>query len=203
MYRTGTKREPVVMRECKLVAIGLEAGRSEPVMLLQELGSPEESAGEMLPEGRILPIWIGLPEAGLLESEQLGVPSPRPTTHRLMASIVSSFGRSLQRVQITALDENVFMAELVFDGGTVVSARPSDAVALALHLEVPVLVDEHVLDEAAVPAEKVLTNDAAEVSGGAGSRAGGAPSGAEIAREMAEFRDFLDDVEPEDFEKGN
>jgi uncharacterized protein len=198
MYRTAAKREPDRMRECKLVAIGLEAGRSEPVMLLQEL----DGAGEMLPEGRILPIWIGLPEAGLLESEQLGVPSPRPTTHRLMASIVSSFGRSLQRVQITALDDNVFMAELVFDGGTVVSARPSDAVALALHLEVPVLVDENVLDEAAVPAEKVLTNDAAEVSGGADAGAGAAPSRAEIAREVAQFRDFLDDVKPDDFDPG-
>lgn len=171
------------MRECKLVAIGLEAGRSEPVMLLQELDDGPTA------EGRILPIWIGLPEAGLLESEQLGVSSPRPTTHRLMASIVSSLGRTLDRVQITALAGSVFHAELVFDAGIVVSARPSDAVALALHLGVPVLVADRVLDEAALPAEKVLTNEAADAL----------PGAPEIAREVAEFRDFLDDVEPEDF----
>ena len=172
------------LHECELVGVGLEAGGVRPVMLLREQG----------PVGRVLPIWIGLPEAGALEAEHRKVPAPRPTTHHLLASLVEAFGRRVDQVHITALEEGVFLAELVFDGGLTVSARPSDAVTLALHVGAPVLVAEVVLDTAGLPPEHVMTTEAAP-----GPDPDTEPPDEE---KVEEFRRFLDDIDPEDFGKG-
>lgn len=164
-----------MLRETRIVAVGVEAQGRSPLVLLQELDRQD----------RMLPIWIGLPEAAAMANEWRGLPSPRPTTHRLLATLIEEFGRRVEQVRIVALHGSVFHAELVFDAATTVSARPSDAIALALHLSVPVLVDDAVLDEAAVPADRVST---AEVGGPAEDD------------EIAQFRHFLQDVDPEDFD---
>ena len=107
---------------------------------------------------------------------QQGVTPPRPLTHDLFRDVLEATGQSLVEVRITDMQEGVFYAQLVFDGGAEVSARPSDSIALALRTGTRIVCAEGVLDEAglAVPAEQ--------------------------EDEVERFREFLDHVSPEDFE---
>jgi uncharacterized protein len=168
-----------VLREVRVVAVGLEAGEGSPIVLLQEVDRAD----------RVLPVWVGLPEAAALTAEWRGVRSSRPGAHQLMSDVIDACGRRLAEVRVVALVDGVFHAELVLDAGTVVPARPSDAVALALHRSAPVLVEERVLDEAALPADRVSTGRA-----DAASEATDATD-----EELARFRRFLGEVDPEDF----
>ena len=155
---------------------GTDAGR-HPVVLLQE------SAGR-----RCLQIWIGLAEAEAIALEQQGRLPERPLTHVLIADVVSALGRTLQRVEITEVRTGTFYADLVFDGDLRVSARPSDSIAIALHAGVPIHATEAVLAEAGVIVEDDEPTETSESEGGA-------PDEAEVDR----FREFLDNVSPEDF----
>jgi len=125
---------------------------------------------------RYLPIWIGAVEATAIAFAQQGVVPPRPLTHDLIKDLLEALGRELQEVQITDVRDGVFFATLVFDGGVEVSARPSDSIALALRTGTRIVCAEDVLAEAglAVPAEQ--------------------------EDEVEKFREFLDQVTPEDFE---
>lgn len=166
------------MLECAFVAVGIDAGLAGPVMLLQEVQEPR----------RVLPIWIGMPEAAALEIHRSGVPAARPSTHQLLVDMVAALGRRIAGVQITALEGTVFIAELALDGDLTVSARPSDAVTLAVLLHVPVFVEDTVLAEAGVEQDQVR-GSAAE------------PDPQDVEKEVTEFRRILDDVDPEDFGK--
>jgi uncharacterized protein len=130
-----------------------------------------EVAGE-----RYLPIWIGAVEATAIAFAQQGVVPPRPLTHDLLKDIVEATGNELTEVQITSVTDRVFYANLVFASGVEVSARPSDSIALALRTGTKIVVSDEVLDEAglAVPAEQ--------------------------EDEIEKFREFLDEITPEDFE---
>jgi bifunctional DNase/RNase len=153
-------------------AVGAEPGASRAVLLLQEAHG----------EHRLLPVWIGAAEATAIAVEQHGVPTPRPMTHQLIAQVVASFGRRLEQVRITALRDSIFHAELILDRDTRVSARVSDAIALALHLNIPIHAEDTVLDTAAVtdPATHPARDDS-------------------HADEVEQFRRFLDTAAPEDF----
>lgn len=124
---------------------------------------------------RYLPIWIGQTEATAIALEQQGARPARPLTHDLLKDVVEALGRRLTEVRITDLKEGTFFAELVFDGDLRVSARPSDSVALALRCEVPIHADETVLAEAGL----VIPDEQED--------------------EVEKFREFLDNVSPEDF----
>lgn len=126
---------------------------------------------------RYLPIWIGAVEASAIAFAQQGTPSPRPLTHELMQRIVESLGDELTEVRITDVDDGVFFAELVFASGGVVDARPSDSIALALRCGARIVCAEDVLDEAGIASTR------------------------EEDEEVERFREFLDEVEPEDFEQ--
>jgi hypothetical protein len=130
-----------------------------------------EVAGE-----RYLPIWIGAVEATAIAFAQQGVVPPRPLTHDLLKDILEATGNELTEVQITEVKDGVFYASLVFGTGVSVSARPSDSIALALRTGTRIVCAEEVLAEAglAVPAEQ--------------------------EDEVERFREFLDQVTPEDFE---
>ncbi len=125
---------------------------------------------------RYLPIWIGAVEATAIAFAQQGVVPPRPLTHDLFKDVLEATGSALSEVQITDVKDGVFYATLVFGSGAQVSARPSDSIALALRMGTRIVVAEDVLDEAglAVPAEQ--------------------------EDEVEAFREFLDQVTPEDFE---
>ena len=114
------------MSEMRVVGVRVELPANQPILLLRE------TSGD-----RYLPIWIGSVEATAIALEQQGVKPARPLTHDLLKDVIAGLGRRLEQVRITDLQEGTFYAELVFDGGVKVSARPSDSVALALRTGVP------------------------------------------------------------------
>src|SRR5690606_19334747 len=96
---------------------------------------------------RYLPIWIGAPEATAIAYAQQGVEPPRPLTHDLMSTLIRDLGHTLTAVHITTVKENIFYATLVLDDSIEISARPSDAIALAMRCGTPILATEALLDE--------------------------------------------------------
>lgn len=169
------------MPEMRVVGVSLdgEQGPSRPVLLLQEISGRR----------RVLPLWIGVREAAAIISEQRGVRQARPGTHQLIGLVINAFERRLERVAIVDIRQSIFHAELIFDAATVTSARPSDAVALALHLGVPIHVEESVLGLAALPSD-----DAAGIAGSLG------PIDETTLDAVDDFRRFLDSASPEDFD---
>ena len=152
------------MNELDVVGVRVEMPSNQPLVLLRE------SAGD-----RYLPIWIGAAEAAAIAFAQQGVVPPRPLTHDLLRDVVDALGQSLDEVRISDLRDGVFYAELVFANGTEVSARPSDAIALALRTGTRIVGADSVLDEAGVPIPD------------------------EEEDEVEKFREFLDQISPEDF----
>jgi bifunctional DNase/RNase len=124
---------------------------------------------------RYLPIWIGAVEASAIAFEQQGVKPSRPMTHDLLRDVITALGNRLEAVHITELRDGIFFAELLFGGGVKVSSRPSDAIALALRTGTPIFGEEAVLAEAgiAIPDEQ--------------------------EDEVEKFREFLDQISPDDF----
>lgn len=124
---------------------------------------------------RYLPIWIGAAEASAIVNAMEGIVPPRPMTHDLMADILSQLGHSDIEGRITNVDDGTFYAELWIDGHAI-SARPSDVVALALRAGFRVLCPPELMDQVGVelfePAED----------------------------EVEKFREFLDNISPDDFE---
>ena len=120
-----------------MVGIRVEQPQNQPVLLLRE------SNGD-----RYLPIWIGQSEATAIALEQQGVEPARPLTHDLIRDLIAALGHSLKEVRIVDLQEGTFYADLIFDRDIKVSARPSDSVAIALRVGVPIYVEEAVLAEA-------------------------------------------------------
>lgn len=112
---------------------------------------------EVVPEGeaamvRSFPIVIGLPEAQAIERRLKGLSVKRPQTHDLLASVIRSLGGVLESISITRLEEHTFFATLDVrkEGGEVVKidSRPSDAIAIGVGADVPILVDESVIEAA-------------------------------------------------------
>ncbi len=147
-----------------VVGVRLEVPSNQPVLLLRERGG-----------NRYLPIWIGAAEATAIAMTESGLEPPRPLTHDLIKMILDGLGVVLTKVEISDLSGGVFYADMIFSNGVVLSARPSDAVAVALRTDSEVLVAEHVLEAAGVPAP--LDEDS----------------------EVEAFRQFLDSVTPEEF----
>jgi bifunctional DNase/RNase len=154
------------VNELDVVGVRVEMPSNQTIVLLREV------AGE-----RYLPIWIGANEASAIALAQQGVTPPRPLTHDLFRDVLAAFGRQLLEVRITAMRDMVFYAELVFDGGLQVSARPSDAIALALRTGATIYGAEEVLAESSILI----------------------PDEQEDEVEVERFREFLDQVSPEDF----
>lgn len=128
----------------------------------------------------VVPIVIGRPEAASIASAQAGLTPPRPMTHDLVVALLAATGASVSAVRIVALDEGVFHAAIVLADGKQVDARASDAVAVAVRLGCPVQCAPQVLAAAGLPVE----HPAAE-------------------EDLAQFRQFLEDVTPEDFAEGD
>nr|WP_241895673.1 bifunctional nuclease family protein [Jatrophihabitans sp. GAS493] len=142
----------------------VELPTNQPVVLLRE----EDGV-------RYLPIWIGAVEASAIAFQQQGVQTVRPLTHDLLRDVITALGVRLESVHITEMRDDIFYAELSFSDGIKVSARPSDAIALALRCEVAILGTDSVLDAAGIEIPD------------------------EQDDEVERFREFLDSVSPEDF----
>jgi bifunctional DNase/RNase len=170
------------MIEVVLRAVRVDVGTSTPLLLLEEVG------GE-----RVLPIFIGAPEAAAIAYALQGVESPRPMSHDLLGHVISALGAQVFSVEITELVDNTFFANLrlVRSGDEiVVSSRPSDAVALALRVGAPILVsDELMATEGKVMQIAYDEDDEEYVELDT-------PNEANL---VAQLREFLDQVRPEDF----
>ncbi len=153
-----------------LIGVRVEVPSNQPIVLLREVDGQ-----------RYLPIFIGSPEATAIVYALQGMETPRPMTHDLFVTVMGDFQVELVQVAITSLHDGTFYAELelVRDGVRQrISARPSDAIALAVRLgdDVPILVADEVFEEAGVLFEEEQDED-----------------------EIEEFRAFLDEIKPEDF----
>lgn len=123
--------------------IRIDENRNEQVIVFKEEG------GE-----RFLPVVIGIAEVNAIKLKLSGVKPPRPLTHDLLYTIVDNLGARFEKVVIDRLEENTFFAKLYLrspdDKEIIVDARPSDSVALALRANIPILIDEMVIDQAGV-----------------------------------------------------
>jgi bifunctional DNase/RNase len=127
---------------------------------------------------RYLPIWIGAAEAAAIALSLQGVVTPRPMTHDLLKNILEDLTVEVQRIVVTELRDSTFYATIALQRGTdgfEVSSRPSDAIALAVRMAGPIFAEEGVLEEASI----LIPGDEDE--------------------EVEKFREFLDNVSPEDF----
>lgn len=156
-------------------------------------GGPRLLLRETVGSRRWLTIVVGAPEARALLAAYEGRPEGRPSTIGLFAEVLRALRRNLVRVEVTEIRGNTFIAEMVFGDGVRVSARPSDAVAVALRVRptAPVLVRDSVLEAAGT--ECGLTWD--PVTCEPVSDVHSDPTG-----ELSQFRAFLDVVSPEDFD---
>ena len=164
------------MVHVRIASLALDPQSSQPVIVLKPL---VETAGHE----RLLPIWIGHPEATAILLALEGVELPRPLTHDLMKSILDTLEAHVERIEITRVEDGTFFATIVVLAGEKtlsIDARPSDSIALAIRMAAPIFVAEAVLDAAAVPDEQGSTVDE--------------------EAEVEAFRDFLNQVDPEDFQ---
>jgi uncharacterized protein len=130
---------------------------------------------------RYLPIWIGAVEATAIAFALQGIQTPRPMTHDLMRDILRETDIEVERILISELVDQTFFAliRMSLDGKSAeVSSRPSDAIALAVRINAPIFAAEEVLDQAGIE----LKDDE--------------------ETEVEKFREFLDQVTPDDFAGG-
>jgi uncharacterized protein len=134
---------------------------------------------------RYLPIWIGTCEADAITVELQEVTVARPLTHDLLKSAISEMGGTVSHINISDLKNDVFYARIIVerDGKTLeIDSRPSDAIALAVRVRVPIYVDESVMEKAAVTPEEEM-------------EAEGAGEGEE---RLSAFTDFVDSLNLDD-----
>ncbi len=166
------------MREVQLSGVRVDVQTNTPIVLLEEI------YGNL-----VLPIFIGAPEASAIAFALEGVVVPRPLTHDLLCNILEELGAELVRVAITDVRDGTYLAELhllAHGDQHVISARPSDAIALALRTGTPMFVADILMENAPQILEEHDAHEHLEE----------APS-EEI---VDEFLEFLDNVRPEDFE---
>ncbi|MFG0328036.1 MAG: bifunctional nuclease family protein [Phycisphaerales bacterium JB037] len=111
----------------------------------------DESDAPLARDPRSFPIVIGLPEAQAIDRRLKGLPIKRPQTHDLLATLISELGGELKSISITDLADHTFFATLDIeqDGRTIhVDSRPSDAIALGVAQDVPIYVEDSVIDSA-------------------------------------------------------
>ena len=148
-----------------------------PILLLKE------SDGE-----RFLPIFIGPAEAHAIVTALQGQEPPRPMTHDLMKNVLDELGVVVEHISITELREQTFFATIRLthrDQNYEISSRPSDAIALAVRIGVPIFAIEEVLEEASIRIE--------------GADVQIPENSFDQEEEMERFREFLEQVSPEDF----
>ena len=145
---------------------------------------------------RLLPMVIGQYEARAIAMGLAKEYFPRPLTHDLLHSVISSLGHRLERIEVTKLENEVFYAELNLVGDediVKVDSRPSDAIALAVRADAPIYVSEDVLDQAGVLPE------ALHIEGEEEERVDDEESGPELAPEdMPKIRRLLEDLDIDD-----
>lgn len=158
------------MQEMVIYGVSFDMVGKQPIVLLKTADT-----------NRFLPIWIGHPEAAAILMKLQGASTPRPMTHDLMVDVLGEIDAKCTRVAITELRENTFFATITVTVGEReihIDSRPSDALALAVRSGAPIFAADDVLEGSAIEFEHEV-EDTEEV--------------------VDKFKEFLDDVSPEDF----
>ena len=161
------------MQEMLIYGVSFDLVGKQPIVLLKTADG-----------NKFLPIWIGHPEAAAILMKLQSQAPPRPMTHDLLSDVLDQLGAQIIRITVTELRENTFYAQITLqqDGSEIeVDSRPSDAIALAIRAEAPIFAADRVIEESAIEFE-----------------------GEEIDQErlddeVAKFRNFLDEVTPDQF----
>src|SRR3712207_4990548 len=159
------------MQEMVIYGVSFDMVGKQPIVLLKTQ------------EGnKFLPIWIGHPEAAAILMKLQGASTPRPMTHDLVTEMLGRLEAEVTRIAVTELRENTFYAVITVavNGSEIdIDSRPSDAIALAVRAGAPIFADESVIEESAIEFENEDVNEEEVVE---------------------EFKKFLEDVQPEDFQ---
>jgi len=154
----------------EVIGVRVEMPSNQPIVLLKEIDG-----------ARFLPIWVGAVEATAIAFAQQGVEPPRPMTHDLMNNLLDTLDATLTAVHLTELRDGIFYATLHLRDAQsdvlTLSARPSDAIALAVRSHSNILATEELLQTVGI-----------EIPQGDGEN-----------MEVEKFREFLDQINPEDF----
>ncbi len=156
----------------ELVGVRVEIPANTPMVLLREQDGRH----------RLLPIYIGSPEASAIHYAIEGVVPPRPLTHDLFLSTINELGAEVTSVVVTEMRDRTYFAEIHLQtpsGEKVISSRPSDAIALAVRCAAPLYASDELIDEVGQEPPVEPEEDASEI--------------------IDEFKDFIDNVSPEDF----
>ena len=148
-------------------SIRLEESSETPILLLLDPSTQ-----------KVLPIWIGTIEAVSIAYAQEGVLHDRPQTHDLLLNMVEALDGTINEVNISNIEENTYFADIILNtinGSVTLSARPSDAIALALRSNIPVTVNQDVFETNSI--DLIIDN----------------------SNEIEEFKEFIKDIKPEDF----
>jgi bifunctional DNase/RNase len=161
------------MQQMQIYGVSFDMVGKQPIVLLKTVDG-----------NRFLPIWIGHPEAAAILMKLQGAQTPRPMTHDLLNDLLDQLEAKCERVSVTELRDNTFYASITIsvNGSEIeIDSRPSDAIALAVRCQAPIFAAEEVIDESSIEFEHEV-EDQEEV--------------------VERFKDFLDEVSPEDFAAG-
>ena len=171
------------MVEVVVARLGLDSTTQSYVLVLQEKGGT-----------RLLPIWIGQPEAESIVMQIHSIKRARPLTHDLCKNLILGLGGALRRVQITRVEKNTYYAELHINRGdniVQIDARPSDSIAIALRLAAPIFAAETLLSTIDVEEQSEDSAATPMTSGDPG----------ELSADQ--LKEYLENLRPEDFGKFN
>ena len=160
------------MIEMKVMGIALDTRTGSPIVVLNDVENR-----------RALPIWIGSAEASAIIRKIENIPSTRPMTHDLFLDIADQSEYQITKVEINDVDDQtyfstIYMHNKKLDKELQIDSRPSDAIAIALRADVPIFVTTPVL------ATGLISTDVEKDE-----------------QEAKEFKDFIQDIKPSDFEK--
>ena len=161
------------MQQMQIYGVSFDMVGKQPIVLLKTVDG-----------NRFLPIWIGHPEAAAILMKLQGAQTPRPMTHDLLNDLLEQLDAKCERVSVTELRDNTFYASITIsvNGSEIeIDSRPSDAIALAVRSQAPIFAAEEVIEESSIEFEHEV-EDQEEV--------------------VEKFKDFLDEVSPEDFAGG-
>ena len=180
------------MIEVLVSRLGLDSATNSYVVVLQERGGT-----------RLLPIWIGQPEAESIVRHMHNVKGMRPLTHDLVRNLILGMGAQLKRVHITRVEKSTYYAELQIQSGETlvhIDARPSDSIAIALRLAAPIYAADELLVEPAEDDEDE-GNDVPGVDESADEPVPSDPDPSELSADQ--LKAYLENLRPEDFGKFN
>lgn len=162
------------MIEMFVTGIALDIRNNHPLVILNDASKK-----------RALPIWIGHAEAQAIARALEGFKAERPLTHDLMINLIKETGYKVHHIEINDLNENTYFSSVILENNTgelvPVDARPSDAIAISLRIECPILISEKVFDDGTIPTELESEDD----------------------EDTEAFKNFLQNVKASDFKLSN